>query len=325
MKQKIEWYKEVLELEPGSRVFFPLAKLLAADGEADEAVRTLHQGLLRHPDHVEARLLLVELLFLQNAGDALKAEIDALGTLLATYPGFWRAWSDQLASTLALHDASLAMRFFAAAIQGKKVSWSEIIERGLRSMLDDDDAAPPSPVFPAHKPSAQEEAAMRRSAQPVSGMSTVQKNDMRQNAREAVLQEQFEKPLCPAAPLHDAPGVLPSQETALLMGSEESDDMTEEESEETFSIRTRSMAEILAEQGDVTGALDIYQELMQTAGPDEKHSLMARADELAHRLNVGPLVDAGQTEEKNKASGGENTKIVNLLESLAQRLEARAR
>ena len=103
------------------------------------------------------------------------------------------------------------------------------------------------------------------------------------------------------------------------------DEIEEEESEEAFSIRTRSMAEVLAEQGDVAGALDIYQELMQTADPEEKSSLMARAEELTHRMSNGSVPEVGRAEEKSKASGGESTKLVSLLESLAQRLEARAR
>ncbi|MDR2668671.1 MAG: tetratricopeptide repeat-containing protein, partial [Desulfovibrio sp.] len=98
MKQKIEWYKEVLELEPGSKVFFPLAKLLAADKQIGEAASVLRQGLLRHPDHVEARLLLVELLYRQGADEELSAQTDALAHLFSAYPGFWSAWSESISS-----------------------------------------------------------------------------------------------------------------------------------------------------------------------------------------------------------------------------------
>jgi tetratricopeptide (TPR) repeat protein len=323
MKQKIEWYKEVLELEPGSRVFFPLAKLLAADGQADEAIRSLRQGLLRHPDHVEARLLLVELLFLQNAGEALTTEIHSLGAMLVAYPGFWQAWSSHLSSIPDLHDASLAMRFFAAAIQGRPVSWGEIIEHGLKSVLGDAaNAVLSPPAFAAHTPSAQEETAMRRSAPPESGAPATQQSGGRPQSP-TVFERQPEKLPAEASPVASAP--LLTRESDGLSSPEDSDDIAEEEPEETFSIRTRSMAEVLAEQGDITGALDIYQELMQTASTDEKRSLMARSDELAHRLHAGSSGDAGQTEEKSKTAGGENTKIINLLESLAQRLEARAR
>ena len=41
MTEKIEWYKEVLELEPNSKVFFPLARLLSEAGRTDEAVEIL--------------------------------------------------------------------------------------------------------------------------------------------------------------------------------------------------------------------------------------------------------------------------------------------
>lgn len=309
MKQKIEWYKEVLELEPGSRVFFPLAKLLAADGQTAEAVHALRQGLLRHPDHVEARLLLVELLFLQDAESELRAEIDGLGALFAAYPGFWKAWSEQLASTPALRDAALAMRFFAATLQGKKIGWGEIIEHGLQSLLGaHDGAARFSPAYVAHTPSAQEEAAMRRKPLQPPGM----------------LGEQ-EEVAPPELPFTDRKHAMPRPAGPLAAEAAPEEDGADDESEEAFSIRTRSMAEVLAEQGDISGALDIYQELMQAAEPEEKNSLMARADELAHRMNAGPAADAGRTEEKAKIPGGESTRLVSLLESLAQRLEARAR
>lgn len=312
MKQKIEWYKEVLELEPGSRVFFPLAKLLAADGQTTEAVHALRQGLLRHPDHVEARLLLVELLFLQDAESELRTEIDGLGALFAAYPGFWKAWSEQLASTPALRDAALAMRFFAATLQGKKVSWGEIIEHGLQSLLGaHEGAASFSPAFAAHTPSAQEEAAMRR--KPLQPTSMIDEQE-EVAPPELPFTDRKQSPSRPAGPL-----------TAEAAPEAAEEDGVDDESEEAFSIRTRSMAEVLAEQGDISGALDIYQELMQAAEPEEKNSLMARADELAHRMNAGPAADAGRTEEKAKVPGGESTRLVSLLESLAQRLEARAR
>ena len=60
MRRKIEWYQEVLALEPGSRIFFPLAKLFVEFGQFEDAERTLRQGLDRHPDSMEARLLLVQ-------------------------------------------------------------------------------------------------------------------------------------------------------------------------------------------------------------------------------------------------------------------------
>lgn len=334
MKQKIEWYREVLELEPGSRVFFPLAKLLAADGQIADAVHCLRQGLLRHPDHVEARLLLVELLFLQDAGDELRREIDSLGVLFASYPGFWKAWSEQLSNTPALRDAALAMRFFAAALQGKNVSWGEIIEHGLQSLLGTPEgAASFSPAFTAPKTSAQEESALRNlavatsnepSPEPLNPEPADTEPDSADTPAEPPSENSVAEDVEPVA-VDESP-VLP-EECAPAEEDEKQDDAGEghEEEEETFSLRTRSMAEVLAEQGDIAGALDIYQELMEAAAPEERHSLEARADELSHRMHNGAPSESGKSDDKGKASGGESVRLVNLLEGLAQRLEARAR
>lgn len=289
MKQKIEWYREVLELEPGSRVFFPLAKLLAADGQTSDAVLTLKQGLLRYPDHIEARLLLVELLHLQNAGDELQRELDGLGGLFASYPGFWKAWSERLAETPALHDASLAMRFFAAALQGQQINWSSVIEQGLFSMLGMADAPFPQPIYASADDAPREEAAPRAALQSAPASNA------------------------------DASGAPAFEPDARLEVSVE-----DEETDEAFSLRTRSMAEVLAEQGDVNGAIEIYHELMENAPEDEKALLAARADELGRRMTA-PASEENKTEEKAPAAGTESSRLVTLLESLAQRLEARVR
>lgn len=289
MKQKIEWYKEVLELEPGSRVFFPLAKLLAADGQTSDAVLTLKQGLLRYPDHIEARLLLVELLHLQHAGDELKQELDGLGGLFASYPGFWKAWSERLSETPALHDASLAMRFFASALQGRQINWGSVIEHGLFAMLGTPAAPTAQPAFTAPVPG-------RESGIPVPSAAP-------DTAHNADPQTAYDGDEAQAAP--------------------ETEGLTDEE-EEAFSLRTRSMAEVLAEQGDVSGALEIYTELVEAASDGEKSELAARAEELGRRM-ASPSTEENRGEEKAPSSGAESSRLVSLLESLAQRLEARAR
>ena len=37
MTEKIEWYKEVLTLEPNSKIFFPLARMLEREGDLEQA------------------------------------------------------------------------------------------------------------------------------------------------------------------------------------------------------------------------------------------------------------------------------------------------
>ena len=45
MMEKIEWYQEVLKLDPDSKVFFPLAKLLRDSQQPDKAIEVLRAGL----------------------------------------------------------------------------------------------------------------------------------------------------------------------------------------------------------------------------------------------------------------------------------------
>jgi hypothetical protein len=84
------------------------------------------------------------------------------------------------------------------------------------------------------------------------------------------------------------------------------------------------MAEVLAEQGDLAGALDIYQEIIQSAPEEERRSLEARAEELSRRMTAG-TAQQEQTGETDDASDKENNRLIGILESLARRLEARAR
>lgn len=295
MKQKIEWYREVLELEPGSRVFFPLAKLLAADGQTAEAVNTLRQGLLRHQDHVEARLLLVELLHLQSDEESLCKEIERLGGLFSLYPGFWKAWSEVLACNPAFHDAALAMRFFSAALQGKSINWAGIIEQGLQAMMGEA-ASTFSPALTPHYQAVSEPAVSNIAG----GVPPFTDSP-----------SQASLPPLVSADADD-------NETAAQGGNDDDD------TEEAFSLRTRSMAEVLAEQGDIAGALDIYHELVQNVSDEEKNSLAARIEELSTRMN-GSASAEDKSDAVAPAPGGESKRLVSLLESLAQRLEDRAR
>ncbi|MDL2267489.1 hypothetical protein LJC46_05830 [Desulfovibrio sp. OttesenSCG-928-G15] len=503
MKQKIEWYREVLDLEPGSRVFFPLAKLLAANGQTSDAISTLRQGLLRHPDNVEARLLLVELLYLQDDDAGVQSEINHLGGTFSLYPVFWKAWSDKLSENPDSHDASLALRFFAAALQGKTVNWADVVVQGLRAVLHDaenspaprragsvvtmDDTKPSeeSPLGGADAAHAQQgeldeqpfETLAGESPEapsvvgvPVAGVPVadtpadisddfsdemvedfagtdaelspddvmLETPDAPEASDAAASPDAFALDACEdlspddelpsdtsstdafasgedtdlspddmgmdfleesaAAPGFDAgpsskegadaalddilPGELPermpetatdvmaavsteappspapadaflnaeadsgqftapSEEGLTALGeedpagealalsqdahaAEDGDDSASDDEEEAFSLRTRSMAEVLAEQGDIAGALDIYHELLASSGDEERPVLEQRAEELQQRLE-SPASAEHKAEERAVQPGTESTRLVNLLESLAQRLEDRAR
>lgn len=283
MKQKIEWYREVLELEPGSRVFFPLAKLFSADNQIPEAVATLRQGILRHPDHLEARLLLIELLYTRGERDGVAELVDALTGLLRQYPHFWQAWSEKLSLSPSMRDAALSLRFFAAALSGKNINWGAVIESGLTNLLDHDDLREAPKTVPA-PPAAR-------------GVTPAQSSE-----KTGPLQASNEK---------DLP----------RLALDEDLDAAEEEADEPFSLRTRTMAEVLAEQGDNAGALEIYKELAANASTEDRPAIEARMAELsakaAHSQEPGSKPDDVEPDpDKNR--------VVELLESLARRLEERA-
>ena len=65
MDEKIQWYEEIISSDPTSKIFFPLAQLYKQNGNWDKAVQILWDGLNKHPEHLEAKLLLSEIFFQQ--------------------------------------------------------------------------------------------------------------------------------------------------------------------------------------------------------------------------------------------------------------------
>ena len=113
MTEKIEWYKEVLELEPNSKVFFPLARLLAEAKRIDEAVEILEQGLARHEEFLEARLYLIELLHTANKLEACEKQVGRLTKMFSTYAGFLQAWAACINAAGNAPDTAAVLRFLA--------------------------------------------------------------------------------------------------------------------------------------------------------------------------------------------------------------------
>lgn len=135
MTAKIEWYKEVLELEPNSKVFFPLARLLAEDGQTQEAIKLLEKGLDRHPEFLEARLFLIELLHTNGLQEQCNEEVGKLSKMFASYAGFWQAWAACLASEQGQADTASIIRFLAAHFVSGPLNLHDVIDRGLDSIL----------------------------------------------------------------------------------------------------------------------------------------------------------------------------------------------
>lgn len=290
MKQKIEWYKEVLELEPGSKVFFPLARMQAEDGQNDAALATLRHGLSRNPEHLEARLLLIDLLVGKNEFASIEPEVDAVSQMLGGYPGFWSAWTERMSKSPQSRDAALALRFLTESLKGQPISWSAVIEHGLSQILS---LGTPQTIV------SKEPAHIDVSEPHLLADETLPKDD-------------------------DAFAVKSTSETDDF--SADADD-----EEEQFSLKTRSMAEVLASQGDYIGALDIYEELLKNAkSEEEKISLESAIARLSAEVSVMPAAGISPAEADNDLAqdkpgkGQDKGRLLDVLELLAERLESKA-
>lgn len=277
MSEKIEWYKEVLALEPNSKVFFPLARMLAGEQNVGEAITILQHGLERHSEFLEARLYLIELLFLSGKHSECTYEIENLTKMFSSYAGFWQAWAT-VAAVKNSPDISIIIRLLAASFENKTLTLHEILEKGLSLTSPEIQ----QPTFNTHEDVEQ---------------TIIRSNDVDvQNFPVALSTDITE----------DDSVVGTSTITA--------------ESEEQFTLRTRSMAEVLAEQGDIKGALDIYQELeASTSSSEEQADLHQRIATLHARLSSA---DIDSSVQENIPVGKD--KLINMLELLAARVEARA-
>lgn len=304
MTEKISWYQEVLDLEPGSRLFFPLSRLLAEDGQRERALHILEEGLRRNPDCLEARLFQIELLYRQGGSAACRGQMEELSTIFARYPGFWEAWSASLAASGECGDAFLAPLLLAASFQKEGLSLTQLLERGVRQLLRQDSSS--------LNAVRHEETAARHE-----GVAANVAEGDTQSPVEGIVPSPA--PPCNAesrvpagcAVAGDPPSpVRQTVPVAAMAGA----------AEESFSLRTRSMADLLAEQGDIPGALEIYQELAQTASTQaERSALEERMRMLRDCLDGEGVPDAAAPCTAVSAD------VLSFLDTLAQRLEARAR
>lgn len=290
MKEKIDWYQEVLELEPGSKVFFPLARLLAESAHVERAVQILRKGLDRHPEFIEARLFLIDLLFSHGQVEACEQQMQPLVPLFRRYTGFWQAWGKSLVASGQDRDMGLALSFLAAVFQQGELSFSDVLARGLNATLAEPDGvvAAPAEITQVPEDVAAPANQIQATLPPLSG-------------------------LVPSLPVDPRPE--PSMPIYI--------DSDAEEPEERFSLRTRSMAEILAEQGDFSGALEIYQELIgQATSPEEAADLTYRISTLTSHLGLAQELPHSVDPLPDSLSG--RHRVLSVLEALAERLETRA-
>lgn len=329
MTEKINWYKEVLELEPNSRLFLPLARMLARENDVDGAIATLENGLGRHVEYLEARLLLIELLYKTGRKEKCDEQVEILSRMFSSYAGFWQAWAACLASRPNESDTASVLRFLAMQFLNGPTSLAAVIDRGVKAMLDDvktgeadkTEAATAAPTRPLESADTQTEITVEtRDAAPKNDdLPAIEETSAElveeTEPKEKIAADEFAN----VTPENDANvASAPGRPYITDFGEEENAFETDERDSESFSLRTRSMADVLAAQGDIQGALDIYLELQAGAEGAEAEELAARVEELtalAAEPKTEPVVPKDDT-SKNK--------LITMLETLARRVEARA-
>lgn len=418
MTEKIDWYREVLEIEPNSKVFFPLAKLLVKENNSREAIGVLEHGLERHPEFLEARLLLIELMHKNGEKEACERQIAKLSSMFASYAGFWEAWAACLSSQPGDADTASIIRFLAAHFISGPLQLHDVLDRGLEVILHEkagsaETVAKASTAIPlvanhaaaedsTHDGDIEAHSAMSENPEKTSNLPVVENpqhedagnidiaNTDESNAENAesatVVENELDSPAdnflteekeqdasnpevetltagqtmmsgveasglqtdeLPAQEQEDPSAFeeIPEQEeipveknnTAQIASElakiassipqneeqqeKENNDAVENSVDEPFSLRTRSMADVLAEQGDYKGALDIYLELA-ASGPDAKEAevINRRIEELQSRSGKDNSIQVSQDEAPASKS---KEKLIGMLEALAQRVEAR--
>jgi tetratricopeptide (TPR) repeat protein len=299
MRRKIEWYQEVLALEPGSRVFFPLARLFVEFGQYEDAEKTLRQGLDRHPDAMEARLLLVQVLSRLEKLDEAREQVILVTKSLERYPAFWSLWAQHTADKD--RDFSVFLMLVASHFTDKPVKWTDVVMEGMHSLSER--------LFGPQK------AKPARAARPVASAAPAAVPPAHDCAPEPSFESAAPPP--PADPIALAHPVEPD---------DSADAPYEGPAPEKSSFRTRTMAELLASQGDFSGALGIYRELWGQALDDtERADLSGRIKSLEDGLAQAPRQESAQVPPVGEDPFGKQAKnrLMSTLEALAARLESR--
>lgn len=284
MTPKIEWFQEILDQEPSSRVFFPLAKLFFESGEVPKAIDTLKRGLEHHPDFLEARLFLIHLLYTVKDMDGCSSEITWIANMFNQYPEFWIAWGQSGAQTGG--EFGLYMGLISALVMHPNLTLFEFLSQGLKGLSE-------KAVLPSS-----------------------QSSEVTQESNNQVKQKDFS--------IEPNPQLIVTE--CLDADAVTRDSVVEKVSDENCSLCTRSMAELLVEQGDIAGAIKIYQELeSKTTDKEEITSLHARqrvlTDKLAESKNTSEFGSPHSVSYGMNLQGG----VINMLEALVERLEKRAK
>ncbi|MDY0275606.1 MAG: hypothetical protein RBR42_09255 [Desulfomicrobium sp.] len=243
MQNTLHLFDELLEHDPGSKIFFPLARLYKRHGYIKRAIEIVQKGIGHHPDYLEAQFFLIELFYDTGDVSAAEAQAHALFQKLLIYDKFWFALRTYYAKNNQ-EDMQLASYIMERKAHDSQVDLLKLLTCGIAHYSD---------------------------------QSTDQEN----------LQE----------PEHD----LDAEEvTQFFINS---------------GIKTKTMAKLLAAQGEHSQAIAICDELLAQANQAEDIKDLQILREQS--LHIVQAQEVSQTEK--------TTKLYHVLNDLATRLENRSK
>ncbi|MBT8764012.1 tetratricopeptide repeat protein [Desulfohalobiaceae bacterium Ax17] len=338
MQDKIDFYEEVLALDPHSKLFFPLARLYLESKQTQKALEVLQAGLEKYPEHLEARLLLANIYFwqgLEEQGEKICVEIFELlkknSFFWTTLEHFWARKSQE--------DLALAFKFIAEHAQGQELTWSSVLKAGLLALEKRPEVNAKGLTEGEGVENRSEQETLTSSPKSIQERVSTSAKDLSLEHEQLSEQETDDKGPegAQAEEIFARTGTYQDGTRAVVAVDKEPDgefEEVEEVEELNFEeeARTRSLADLLFEQEEYVKALDIYEELWRSSLPGtERKEIEERIKEikelLASQENRPEQEVSGETAGSEEASSGENieqAEVVDFLSSLAERLEARA-
>ena len=201
----------------------------------------------------------------------------------------------------------------AAFLRHDDLSWSDIINQGLAALIGNAAPAAAAPAPRAKTPQqepAQDEPLRAPAPEELEALDIEQVEDV-ENAAEAPVAYAGMSALADVS----FESVGPESPADFPVDEDESDD-------EQFSLRTKTMATVLAEQGDYAGAKEIYEEILAaTTDAAARTDLESRIADLAAKIKSGHATASLDASEEPVDQG--KNKLIQVLERLAGRLENR--
>jgi len=135
MTDTLHLFDELLEHDPGSKIFFPLARLYRKQGHTGRAIEIVRKGVEHHPDYLEAQLYLIELLFEIGDVEAAEGKAVAIFSKLLTYEKFWISLRSHFAKTQHA-DLALASFLLERSVRGEDADLVRLMQHGIIHYTD---------------------------------------------------------------------------------------------------------------------------------------------------------------------------------------------